>query len=387
MMRDFLQRLLFYNCKLRRASLSSGSKGGFTLIELLVALVVASIMISTLLGFMVNILTTDRREQAKATTEQEMQSALDYIARDLEQAVYIYDAEGLQEITNGYSTTTATGQSQLETDSDEVYRVPVLVFWKRDVLRADQTINVTKKKGTTIGCLVKSDLKPCNDQDYPVYSLVAYYLMKDKTCGDKWSCAARIGRFEIRDGIQDADGTVQDGTRDSVDYDLFPSKGFKPFVLTGSLEASMNSWEKDDEAFDNNVEVLIDYIDQTTIAEMNNSDNPKHRKQEDCQGVFGFEDDDANNNPQMVPNYENYSQDGITLNKAARDMFKTGSFYACVDSNRTLARVFIRGNSVARIVRNDQIATQAKYRENASAFFPTASIQVQGRGLVNLEKN
>ena len=387
-MRDFIQRLLSYNCKLRRDSLKWGSRGGFTLIELLVALVVASIMISTLLGFMVNLLTTDRREQAKATTEQEMQSALDYIARDLEQAIYIYDAEGLQALTGDYSLTTGNGQSQLPTDSAETYRVPVLVFWKRDVLRADRTFKVNNKN-IRVGCLVESSIQPCNEQDYPVYSLVAYYLMKDKTCGDtSWSCAARIGRFEIRDGIQDADGTVQDGKRDDIDYDLLPSNGFQPFVLASSLKESMNSWEKGDEDFDDKVEVLIDYIDQTTIADIGNDKNPKHQKQEDCQAVFGFRDDEnVENNPQMVPNYANYSEDDITLDAVARDMFKTGSFYACVDSRRTLAQVFIRGNSIARIVSNEKVETQAKYRESASVFFPTASIQVQGRGLVNLEEN
>jgi prepilin-type N-terminal cleavage/methylation domain-containing protein len=69
--------------------------GGFTLIELLVGLIIASIVITPIMSFMINILDTSRREEAKASSEQEVESALNYIAQDLNQAVYIYNATGL----------------------------------------------------------------------------------------------------------------------------------------------------------------------------------------------------------------------------------------------------------------------------------------------------
>jgi len=43
---------------------------------------------------MLNIMDSERKEQAKTTSEQELQH-IDYIAGDLEQAVYIYDDDGL----------------------------------------------------------------------------------------------------------------------------------------------------------------------------------------------------------------------------------------------------------------------------------------------------
>ena len=43
---------------------------GFTLIELLVGMVLAFLVMAPMLGFMVNMLDSDNREQAKATTEQ-----------------------------------------------------------------------------------------------------------------------------------------------------------------------------------------------------------------------------------------------------------------------------------------------------------------------------
>jgi len=69
--------------------------GGFTLTELLVAMLLVALVLTPLLTFMLNIMDSERKEQAKTTSEQELQSALDYIAGDLEQAVYIYDDDGL----------------------------------------------------------------------------------------------------------------------------------------------------------------------------------------------------------------------------------------------------------------------------------------------------
>jgi len=68
--------------------------GGFTLTELLVAMLLVALVLTPLLTFMLNIMDSERKEQAKTTSEQEL-SALDYIAGDLEQAVYIYDDDGL----------------------------------------------------------------------------------------------------------------------------------------------------------------------------------------------------------------------------------------------------------------------------------------------------
>lgn len=71
---------------------------GFSLIELLVAIILAFLILTPLLTFMVNIMDNDRKEQAKVTTDQDLSATLDYIKRDLQQAVYIYDADGINSI-------------------------------------------------------------------------------------------------------------------------------------------------------------------------------------------------------------------------------------------------------------------------------------------------
>ena len=159
----------------QKSSHLTNKNSGFTLIELLVAMILAVLVITPLLGFMINILDTDRKEQAKVNSEQEIQIALDYIAQDLQQAIYIYDAKGIKAIKN---------KLPYRTNTD---RAPVLVFWKRQFEEEAITGSFT---GTN---------------DSFVYSLVAYYLIQSNTSnnGNKtWSKQFRIARFELKDGVR-----------------------------------------------------------------------------------------------------------------------------------------------------------------------------------------
>jgi len=70
-------------------------------------MLLVALVLTPLLTFMLNIMDSERKEQAKTTSEQELQSALDYIAGDLEQAVYIYDDDGL--IRNNSATPADSG--------------------------------------------------------------------------------------------------------------------------------------------------------------------------------------------------------------------------------------------------------------------------------------
>ncbi|MCD8489106.1 MAG: hormogonium polysaccharide secretion pseudopilin HpsC [Desertifilum sp.] len=408
------------NRPLKSCKKALGLNSGFTLLELLVALVIASIIVSSLLGFMVDILNNDRREQAKSTSEQEIQAALDYIARDLEQAVYIYDAQGLAAITGNYSTATCTnspvtGATALPTNCSQLPaspdRVPVLVFWKRHFLPRDANITVGGTN-TTVGCLMNIQPGLCNNQDYQLYSLVAYYLIRDPNPNDgqTWSPTTRIGRFEIRDGIRNAstNPSVQgrDGNRTEIDvvsgnntqvrYDLLPSPGFMPFnlaVVGNSVREKLNRWQKHQEAFNlntNPVSVLIDYVDQTPIDPANPSNSPPLA--EDCRTSIRQVNTTSNPTayvPQQVPTFNPERTRTPALNPAIQPIpldFQTGSFYACVDSERTIAQVYIRGNSLARITNRGQVRNQARFNPNQVGYFPSNRIQVQGRGLVNIQR-
>lgn len=309
------------------------SVSGFTLIELLIAMILAVLVITPLLGFMISVMNTDRQEQAKTTSEQEIQTALDYIARDLQQAIYIYDAAGVDAIRNELPSPTSTD------------RVPVLVFWKRELINQALTVTGTQKDDTF------------------VYSLVAYYLIKDTST--TWSNAARIARWQIRDGVASSSGVACDGYTGKYVSGYCPSGGFAPLSLdgVGTLKEKMNAWKRLSQyttknangqdvttnvSYSNDPLVLVDYIDQSTTG----------APAKTCPADTSL----------VAPDTTNFN---------TRDTFKMTSFYACVDVNKANpgAQVFMRGNALARLQSNN-----LSYKASIKTYFPTTSIKVQGRG-------
>jgi prepilin-type N-terminal cleavage/methylation domain-containing protein len=188
-----------------KASKSLDKSAGFTLVELLIALAMSSVIITLLLQFMINIITTDSDEQIKINSEQEIQIALDYISRDLQQAIYIYDAAGINKIN-----------PQLRYPNDNT-KTPILVFWKREI---------------------SDNNSPGEDNS----SLVVYYL--DNSSSTIWSKAARISKWQIEKD----------------------DEGFAPFNIAqyNTVEDAMNNWQKSGTAYTDAADVLIDYVDQTT---------------------------------------------------------------------------------------------------------------------------
>ncbi len=322
---NILRWLLSTQLKL---SHKQNKNSGFTLIELLVAMIIAFLVITPLLGFMISVLNTDRQEQAKATSEQEIKAALDYIARDLQQALYIYDDTGIAAIST---------QIRAVTNG-----VPILVFWKREFTKDA----VETKNGA--GVVQFRD-------DSFVYSLVAYYLIKDTNTN--WSKAARIARWEIKDGVSNSSGSNCTGFT-TEKYSRCPDIGFKPFDLSQkgiTLQAKMNSWTNSLGAggtYNEVPVVLVDFIDQTTTVPIQGAPAVA------CSTGF-----------RQIP-------------AATATTIRTG-FYACVNSvdanNRSSAEVYLRGNAQARLLEDE---TKVRYAESKSSYFPSANIKVQGSSFI-----
>ncbi|OWY64816.1 hypothetical protein B7486_45365 [cyanobacterium TDX16] len=327
---------LFLKYRPQRSQAAQKSRG-FTLIELLIAMVMSSIILGALLTFINTLLNSERQEQAKATTEQEIQAALDYIAQDLQQAVYIYDADGLNNTYTNATDTTPGIQDQIPPVADRADGcgsstptcVPVLVFWKREYKQGVMPVTGITDKDDTF-----------------VYSLVAYFLTKGDS-SNIWSNNARIRRFQIQGGV--VNPTTPTNTNGSPNYITgeTPSNGFMPFNLTvpgSTLQEKMNRWQKATtsknigNAVDYNAEarVLIDFVDKNITDITPN----------------------CSTGTQQVPS---------TL---------VGGFYACVNSAKTIAQVFVRGNALARLNPNNT------YNSTQSVYFPTTSIHVKGRGFL-----
>lgn len=307
---------------------------GFTLVELLIGLVMAFLVLTPLFGLMISIMNTDEKEQAKTTSEQELQTAIDFITRDLQQAVYIYDFQG---VTNNYNTIAANSgiRDSLPTVAGGV---PILVFWKQEVV--SNVIPTTESK----------------KDDASIYSLVAYYLINSPST--IWSNTARIARWQIKDGVRspsDTSGVTCNPSYNTsikfVDADNCPSPGFKPFDLV------MNQWQRSG-SFTNVPQVLVDFIDQT----------PR----------------DQTNVPNIIPSCaQDDNQSSVTITPISSTTMT--SFYACVSNYAdptnqgqviSTAQIFIRGNALARIQ-----TSNIDYEDNSQqTYFPTVSAIIQARG-------
>lgn len=204
---------------------------GFTLIELIVAALIASFMVVVMLTFLVGVLESDRKETAKSNAQEELQAAIAYIADDLQEAMYIYGAEGIAGINDQLPhMQTQTGTSENKCTSTDC--TPILVFWKRKSFDTNSVAKYSKSGATPVteklGCMPYKDPSVCKSinsatnpyksafgRDTYAYSLVAYYLKSDVGLTSTWSDTARILRWEISDGYPwycSTGGTITDTT-------------------------------------------------------------------------------------------------------------------------------------------------------------------------------
>ena len=292
---------------------------GMSMIELLVGTVIAFIIITPLMAFVVNTLNDDQREEAKAVTDKEIQSALEFITEDLSEALYIYDQAGIQAIATNQLIPAASAT-----------QIPILVFWKRQVAR-----NIIP-----IGVANCDNPEKCDDTF--ILSLVAYYLRTDPNpiwCPnntDNNKCPARITRFQLNGGGRTIAGVPfprpNDGFPTSVDLR-------NPNAITASAAID-----------DTQQNVLVNFIDRTTIAD----------------------DAPALDADQCTTALNNSSTARFTVDPATATY---SSFSACVDSPNNIAQITIRGNALRRFQEN------ATY-SSGSAYFPSSSILVKGIGTV-----
>jgi len=312
---------------------------GFTLIELLVAMILAVLILTPLLTFMVNILDTDSKEQAKAATEQEIKSALDYMSRDLEQAVYIYDADGLTRNSNTTDVTQSGIQDQIPpvagvpgcNSNNASNCQPVLVFWKREFI------------ANSVGVSSPTDTQT---DDGFVYALVAYYLITNpnNSISSTWSPSARIGRFEIRGNVNSANANTAGTNCDP---------GFNPPPLAETISGA----------------ALKDKMDQWTNSLGTQCSSSVLSSATYTQQIYTLVD------------YISTSSPAVTCSSGQGVGSNTSGFSACVNAVNVLAQLYLRGNAFVRLNNNNN----AQYTSSTSTYFPGASVQVQGRGFLLIQ--
>jgi len=339
-----LLRLLLKSQHKRNRSRPAQTEKGMTLVELLVGAIMAFLIITPMLAFVVDMLNTDRREQVKANTEQDVQAALDFIAQDLSQAIYIYDNAGITAI-----------RTQLPSPPNET---PILVFWKRQLQQNALPVDPTgPNTPAPSACTQNAGISTCNDTY--VLSLVAYYQVSGgagiwcQPSGGN-SCPTRIERYQIRDGLKDprAANPATNPYYIAVNPGQAISAAYNPLfnINTPTQNVTTPGFSFPPP------EVLVNYIDHS------NTDVPIPTGTQ-CQTLLGVTPPPA---PAAFNANDLLITDGLTH-----------SFYACVDNSpsKNIARVTIRGNSLRRLQAND-----ADFKTTSSAFFPTATVQVKGLG-------
>ncbi|MEG3958085.1 hormogonium polysaccharide secretion pseudopilin HpsC [Microcoleus sp. herbarium2] len=353
-----LLRLLLKSQHQRHASGPAQTEKGMTLVELLVGSIMAFLIITPMLGFVVDMLNTDRREQVKSNTEQDIQAAADFIAQDLSQAIYIYDNNPA---AASNATTTATGIPALVAGNfipQNPDQTPILVFWKRQLLQDSLPITGGIEPAAC-------DPNACNDTY--VLSLVAYYKIREPNSNSIWCqpsgnrCPTRIVRYQIQDGVRNP-------------YSADPAQRYYTGVTPAQMASSaFNQGNATQAGFD-----ISKPTENVTIP--NSFANPDVTPE-----VLVNYIDDSTPGPPVTPNEcttalgNPTTQTGTPIPEQTLKITDTinniNSFYACVDTARNVARVTIRGNSLRRLQPNN-----ADYEAKKSAFFPTVSVQVQGRG-------
>jgi hypothetical protein len=316
-------------------------------------------------------MTSERKERAKSNSEQEVQAALEYMVQDLQEAVYVYDAYGLNGDPNATPQTPIRNQIPpvkpvTGCDSTAVCE-PVLVFWKRRFFNRDDTVS-TVRVGTKTG-----------ENDTYVYSLVAYYLVKNPA-GSIWSNASRIARFEIRDGIP---------TNANTGFEISPDPGFVPFDLASAdnIPAAMNKWKSGTaptrytsvatQSYPaTSLQTLVDYIDDTpytnsAIAPLHSISTAPAQGILDCRsptkGALGGDLTDATQpGAQRIP-----------ANFDTATSVKTSSFYACVNSTTSSVLLSLRGNALARLIQDPSKRT---VNQNNLVYLPSSEVRIFGRG-------
>ncbi|ERN41292.1 hypothetical protein KR51_00021820 [Rubidibacter lacunae KORDI 51-2] len=76
---------------------SRSHQRGFTLLELIVATLMSLLIVGTLLSMVIDVFRTNTSEEVQTETQQEIDAALDYIARDLREAVFVYTGDDIED--------------------------------------------------------------------------------------------------------------------------------------------------------------------------------------------------------------------------------------------------------------------------------------------------
>ncbi len=200
--------------------------------ELLIAVVISGLVVSGLLFLVIELLRVDNREIALEEVQRDTQRAMNYIADDLREAVYVYP-----------DPSDVTGATGVELQSAHI---PVLAFWKVRPIDINSEIpNTCASEFSDDDDEAECDILKIRRASY---DLVVYSQISGAT--DPWEGQSRISRFEMK---QYSDVSTLTKT---VGYEE-PGGDFGSWTKNGSTKPPDTST------------VLVDYIGEVDIDSTN----------------------------------------------------------------------------------------------------------------------
>lgn len=229
---------------------------GFTLSEVLIATIMSSIVITSLLTFMIDIIRTNAAETARKNTLQEMRMALEFITDDLKEAVYVYTGDDfnnrdIEDVSNDGLLDVIDASDNLE---------PILVFWKLEDVPYDPNNDSLPNDDSNCG-------QECQELriSQRTYTLVAYVQDNDPT--DTWEGESMIYRYQLRK-YEDASTLTEETSYEEADPVQDSSFANWPYNTEGDSPSLPSGYsnpptdESDNPQIDRQVSTaLVDFVD------------------------------------------------------------------------------------------------------------------------------
>lgn len=330
---------------------------GFTLLELLIVTIIAGGIVAGLTYIVVELLTADRRENALTETQQDMQRALDFMAAELREAVYVYSGECLS--SGGNPSLQCAGLVDYLPVGISTNSVPVVAFWKQEPIPS--TLRQQCRNSTRTNPLrVSGVLVPCLTAHS--YALVVYSLSKENT-NNTWKGLARLTRTALTEFTQAgarSQGYVNPGVNGI--FNTWPF-GPAPSGTGGGSLVNLQAFAVPAGRPNISPTVLVDFVDDGTGAQQ--------------AGLTGSA---------VCPDNPATSQADYSISPTTAELSRLGfanvrSFYACIsqgetagstpaDQNREVI-LYLRGNAFGKPV----ILSRR-------GFLPTLETRVLSRGVL-----
>jgi hypothetical protein len=236
---------------------------GFSVTELLIGSVLGAMAVSGLLFLMVNLLQENQQEQAKGSVEDDMRRALDYIANDLREAVYIYTGEQLEGQRQPAPNVIAGLTTYLPNFGTGVR--PILAFWKVENLPYNGTGSFPAGNvGDNCATLFAGNQAQINQcetvrrvrVERRTYTLVVY-TQSTVNPGNIWQGESRIERHQLRKYSSLSNLTISPGYVDPVSESTFarwPFNANNANLQTGTITTTS--------------ETLVDFVARPAAAQL-----------------------------------------------------------------------------------------------------------------------